>query len=237
VRFETSDPGVPRRWRAGRPARVLLADDHPLTRLGLRHAIGCEAFVVCAEVGDAEAAVAATLREGPDICLLDVHMPGGGIVAAERIAELAPAAAVVMISASTDDATVFAAFRAGALGFLLKDGLFSRLPDALLGVLNGEAAVPREMTARLIGEFRRGSRIQRLPGLPAGFSLTSRETDVLELLLRGLGTAEIGGQLHLASTTVRTHVAALLRKFGVKDRLALLALIRDPGLLVDGRSA
>jgi DNA-binding NarL/FixJ family response regulator len=222
-----------RHWRVGQTARVLVADDHPVTRMGIRHALDGDAFVVCAEVGDAEAAVAAAVREQPDICLLDVHMPGSGLLAAERIADHVPGAAVVMISASTDDTTVFAALRAGAVGFLLKDAVFGRLPEALLGVLNGEAAVPREMTARLIDEFRRGTRIQRLPRLRSGISLTSRETDVLDLLLQGLGTAEISTRLYLARATVRTHVAALLRKFAVKDRSALLSFFDDPAPCVD----
>jgi DNA-binding NarL/FixJ family response regulator len=219
-----------RRWRVGRTARVLVADDHPVTRMGIRQALEGEAFMVCAEVGDAEAAVAAAVREQPDICLLDVHMPGSGLMAAERITDLVPGAAIVMISASTDDTTVFAALRAGAVGFLLKDAVFGRLAEALLGVLNGEAAVPREMTARLIDEFRRGTRIQRLS---CGVSLTSRETDVLELLLQGLGTADIGSRLYLANATVRTHVAALLRKFSVTDRSALISFFDDRAPLVD----
>ena len=173
------------------------------------------------------------LQESADICLLDVHMPGSGLLAAERIAALVPGAAVVMISASADDATVFAALRAGAVGFLVKDAVFGRLPEALLGVLNGEAAVPREMTARLIDEFRRGTRVRRLPRLPSGVSLTGRETDVLELLLQGLGTAEISARLYLALATVRTHVAALLRKFAVKDRTALLSFFHDPAPSLD----
>jgi two-component system NarL family response regulator len=201
--------------------------------MGIRHALDGEAFVVCAEVGNADLAVAAAVRESPDICLIDVHMPGGGILAAERIADLAPGAAIVMLSASTDDTTVFAALRAGAVGFLLKDTVFGRLPEALLGVLNGEAAMPREMTARLIDEFRQGGRIQRIPRLPSGISLTSRETDVLNLLLQRLTTAEIGIRLHLAKATVRTHVAALLRKFGVKQRCALVSFFDDPEPCVD----
>lgn len=227
-----------RRWRFGQTVRVLIADDHPLTRMGIQHALGDESFVVCAEADNAGEAVDAAVRENPDICLLDVHMPGGGIVAAERIVDLVPAAAVVMISASTDDEVVFAALRAGAVGFLLKDAVLGRLPEALLGVLNGEAAVPREMTARLIDEFRRGARSRRLPRLPSGMSLTSRETDVLDLLTQGLSTAEIGNQLYLASATVRTHVAALLRKFGVKDRRALLAVFAvEPAVWVEDPSS
>lgn len=235
--FETArvfSAGGMRRWRAGRTVRVLVADDHPVTCMGIRHALEGGAFVVCAEARDADAAVEAALRDRPDICLLDVHMPGGGILAAGRITDLVPGAAVVMISASTDDDTVFDALRAGAVGFLQKDAVFERLPEALLGVLNGEAAVPRETTARLIREFRLGRRNHRIPRVPPGISLTSRETDVLDLLLRGCSTAEIGAQLYLASATVRTHVAALLRKFAVKDRGALLTVFDDPRPLVEG---
>jgi DNA-binding NarL/FixJ family response regulator len=213
--------------RPRRAIRVLVADDHPLTRLGIRHALG-DGFLVCAEAGDADGAVAAAMRERPDICLLDVGMPGNGIRAAARIAAQLPGAAVVMISAAGDDDTLFAALRAGAVGYLPKEMAFTRLPEALLGVLDGEAAVPRDVTARLLGEFRRPGRIRshRHP-MRAGANLTSRETDVLELLVEGLGTMEIGQRLFLAPPTVRSHVAALMRKFGVRDRDALRALFRD----------
>jgi len=213
--------------------RVLIADDHPLTRLGIRHALG-EGFEVCAEAGDADGAVEAAQREDPDICLIDVEMPGNGISAAARISACAPRAAIVMISADGDDETLFAAVRAGAVGYLPKDTAFTRLPEALRGVLAGEAAVPREVTARLLGQLRRPGRGSRLRlGLRAGTNLTGRETDVLELLLEGLGTREIGRRLVLCPPTVRSHVAALLRKFGVRDRDALLALFQDP----DGEAA
>lgn len=210
-----------------RAVRVLIADDHPLTRLGIRHALG-DGFEVCVEAGDAESAVAAALRERPDICLLDVGMPGGGIEAAARIAALVPNVAVVMITAAMDDVTMIAAVRAGAVGYLPKEQAFTRLPEALLGVLAGEAAFPRDVTARLLGEFRRPGRIgPRRQALRAGAQLTSRETDVLELLLEGLGTAEISQRLFLAPPTVRSHVAALMRKFSVRDRGALRALFDE----------
>lgn len=209
---ETRDPG--------RGIRVLVADDHPLTRLGIRLALG-DGFHVCAEAADAEGAVAAALREEPDICLLDVGMPGNGIEAAARILAALPQVAVVMISAARDDDTLFAALRAGAIGYLRKDMALDRLPEALLGVLDGEAAVPRDIIGRLLGEFRR-----RTGGnhLRAGAPLTSRETDVLELLLEGLGTAEISQRLYLSPPTVRSHIAAVMRKFAVRDRAALRGL-------------
>jgi len=213
--------------RAERAIRVLVADDHPLTRLGIRHALG-DGFEVCAEADDAEAAVEAALREQPDICLLDVGMPGNGISAAARIAALLPRAAVVMISAARDDDTLLAALRAGAVGYLPKEMAFTRLPEALLGVLDGEAALPRDVTARLLQELRRPGRVHALRhGTRPVANLTSRETDVLELLVDGHGTAKIGQQLFLTPPTVRSHVAALMRKFGVRDRRALRALF-DP---------
>jgi DNA-binding NarL/FixJ family response regulator len=223
--------------RTGRMIRVLVADDHPLTRLGIRHALG-EGFDVCAEAGDAESAVAAARREDPDICLLDVRMPGNGITAAARIAAEVPAASVVMISAAADDDTLFAALRAGAVGYLPKEMAFTRLPEALRGVLDGEAAVPREAMARLLREFRRSGR-SRPPrqAMRASATLTGRETDVLELLLEGFGTAEIGHKLFQAPPTVRSHVAALLRKFGVRDRDALRGLFDGSGRIPERDSS
>jgi two-component system NarL family response regulator len=203
---------------------VLVADDHPLTRMGIRVALG-DGFDVCAEADDADGALAAALREVPDICLLDVAMPGNGIEAAARIVAALPGVAVVMVSAARDDETLFAALRAGAIGYLPKEMALTRLPDALLGVLDGEAAVPRDATARLLGELRRPHRGHR-PG-HGGPNLTSRETDVLELLLEGLGTTEIGQRLFLTPPTVRSHVAAVMRKHGVRDRDALRAIFDD----------
>jgi DNA-binding NarL/FixJ family response regulator len=208
-----------------RAIRVLVADDHPLTRLGIRHALG-DGFEVCAEVGDADSAVAAALRERPDICLLDVDMPGDGIRTAARIAAELPGVAVVMISADDGHDMLMAALEAGAVGYLRKEQAFTRLPEALLGVLDGEAALSRLGVAELLGEFRRRGNVRPHPRR-MGANLTSRETDVLELLLQGFGTADVGRRLSMAQPTVRSHVAALMRKFTVRNRDALLALFDD----------
>lgn len=220
-----------------RPVRVLIADDHPFTRLGLRAALADPRFEVCAECGDADQAVAAAERERPDVCLLDVCMPGNGIKAAGRILQSVPGTAVVMVTAWTDDDTILDALQIGAVGILPKEMAFDRLPEVLIGVLHGEAAVPRDVTARLLGALRSRSR----PALPAGEgrawrSLTSRERDVLELLLEGCNTNEIRTRLFLSAATVRSHVAALLRKFGVHKREALLALL-DADRVVGRRTA
>jgi DNA-binding NarL/FixJ family response regulator len=219
--------------RSRRTVRVLVADDHPLTRLGIRVALG-DGFDVCAEADDTESTLAAVRQERPDICVLDVGMPGNGIQAAARITAEFPEVAVVMISANDDDETLFAALRAGAVGYLPKEMSLTRLPEALLGVLDGEAAVPRHVTARLLGELRRPRRSHRLGYAGRSGDLTSRETDVLELLLDGLTTTEIGRQLFLAAPTVRSHVAAIMRKHAVRDRDALRALFDDPDRVSEG---
>jgi DNA-binding NarL/FixJ family response regulator len=214
--------------------RVLVADDHPLTRLGIRVALG-DRFDVCAEADDADSAVEAARRAEPDICLLDVGMPGNGIEAATRILAELPATRIVMVSAARDDETLFAALRAGAIGYLPKEMALARLPEALLGVLDGEAAVPRDVTARLLDEIRRPSG-HRLRNGSRVANLTSRETDVLELLLEGLGTAEIGQKLFLSRPTVRSHIAAVMRKFGVRDREALRILFDGAGRLPEAEA-
>jgi len=226
------DLDTKRAFRSGRTVRVLVADDHPLTRLGIGVALG-DGFDVCAEADDAESALAAARQEVPDICLLDVGMPGNGIQAAARIVAELPSVAVVMISAAGDDETLFAAVRAGAVGYLPKEMALTRLPEALLGVLDGEAAIPRDVTARLLREFRRhGHRLGS--ARRGGRDLTSRETDVLELLLDGLSTTEIGQRLFLTPPTVRSHIAAVMRKHAVQDRGTLRALFDGADQMYEG---
>jgi DNA-binding NarL/FixJ family response regulator len=204
------------------PVKVLLADDHPSTRAGVRFALEAADMVVCAEVGDAPSAVAAAER--PDLCLLDIHMPGGGIVAAHAIASKVPEAAVVMLTVSREDEDLFAALRAGARGYLLKDMDPDRLAAALRGVLSGEAAMPRAMVSRVMEEFRTS---RRLPGRGRGAKLSSREWEVLEAMGRGMTTSEIADTLYLSKATVRSHVASILKKLQVPDRDAAVRLIKE----------
>ena len=134
---------------------VVLADDHPPIRLGVRMALLRGGFRVLAEAADGDGAVEAVLRERPDLCLLDISMPGsGGIEAAARLAKLAPATAVVMLTVSASAEDLLAALRAGARGYLPKDMSPDRLPAALRGVLKGEAALPRTFVARMLHEMR-----------------------------------------------------------------------------------
>jgi DNA-binding NarL/FixJ family response regulator len=206
--------------------RVLVADDHPPTRAGVRAALEKGGFVVCAEAADAQGAVEAARRERPDVCLLDIHMPGDGIRAAESISREMPEAAAVMLTVSRTDEDLFNALRAGASGYLLKDIDPERLPLALRGVLDGEAALPRRLVALLIEEFRERKRRRRIPLVGRrGVELTDREWEVLELMKQGLDTQEIATRLFISPVTVRTHVSAILKKLHVPTREAALALL------------
>ena len=208
--------------------RVLVADDHPPTRALVREALEGHGFVVVAEAGDATAAVAAARRERPDICLLDVRMPGGGIRATIEIVSAVPDTTVVIYTVSQTDADLFDALRAGASGYLLKYTDPARLPIALQGVLRGEAALPRTLVARLIEEFRQRERRRRLPLRGRrGVDLTSREWEVLELMRQGLTTAQMAERLYVSQVTIRTHISSILRKLGVPDRAAAIRLLKE----------
>jgi two-component system nitrate/nitrite response regulator NarL len=207
--------------------RILIADDHAPTRQDVREAIEQDGRLeVCAEVADAVAAVDAAVRERPDLCLLDVRMPGGGLAAAWEITARLPDTKVVMLTVSADDDDLFAALRAGASGYLLKDLPPARLLPALLEALEGEAAIPRSLVSRLVATFHDPApRRRALLTAERASGLTSREWQVLDLLRRGLSTAEIAERLFVSRATVRSHVAAVLRKLRVPDRESAIRLL------------
>jgi two-component system, NarL family, nitrate/nitrite response regulator NarL len=207
------------------PVRVLVADDHPPTRRGVRQTLEQQGFLVCAEAASAEGAVEAALRERPDVCLLDVGMPGGGIRAAGEIAARLPATTIVMLTISDEEDDLLDALRAGASGYLLKDMDTEQLPVALWAALRGEAALPRRLATNLVQELRRRGGPQLT--MPDGRTvhLTPRELDVLELLREGLATAEIARRLFVAPVTVRRHVSAILEKLGVSSREEAVHLV------------
>jgi DNA-binding NarL/FixJ family response regulator len=214
---------------------VLLADDHAAVRAGIRLALAGEGFNVVAEAADGPSAVEMAMREQPDIALLDVNMPGSGIKAAEEIAQALPDTTVVMLTVSRDDDDLFAALRAGAAGYLLKDTDPGRLPFALRGVLEGEAALPRGLVARLIDEFRTRGKRRRLPLMrQRGVELTEREWEVLEFLHDGLTTAEIAERMSISPVTVRRHVSEILKKLRVDSREAAVRLLETGGAEPEG---
>ena len=205
---------------------VVLADDHPPVRAGVRAALERAGFVVAAEAADGSSAVEAALRLQPQIVLMDINMPGNGIEATREIARQLPETAIVMLTVSRADADLFDALCAGASGYLLKDMDPARLPAALRGVLEGEAALPRHLVALVIEEFRERRRHRRLSiARQRGIELTEREWEVLEMLREGLSTSEIADRMFIAPVTVRTHVSAVLKKLHVPDREAAVKLL------------
>jgi DNA-binding NarL/FixJ family response regulator len=198
------------------PLRVLVADDHAPTRTGVRLALEAGGMVVCAEAATGHDAVKAALRERPDVCLLDVHMPGSGIEAARTIVETLDTA-VVMLTVSRNDDDLFEALKAGARGYLLKDMDPDRLAMALHGVLEGEAALPRSLVSRVLREFRtreQGGRLVR----PGEGNLTNREWEVLDSMSEGRTTAEIAKRLFVSEVTVRRHIGSILKKLQASSR-------------------
>ena len=210
------------------PIRIVIADDHASQRSGIRAILEADGgFSVCGEAGDAPTAVDMAQKERPDVCLLDVDMPGNGISAAATISSQMPDTAVVMLTVSRNDRDLFDSLRAGALGYLLKDTSAERLPEALRGVLRGEAALPRQLVARLIDEFQERGRRRTSETARRGVRLTSREWEVLDLLCDGMTTEQIAARLFVGAVTVRSHVSAILRKLGVPNREAAVGLFKD----------
>lgn len=212
-----------------RPLRVLIADDHAPTREDVRRALEQDPrFSICAEVADAVQAVSAAIRERPDICLLDIQMPGSGVAAAWEIAARLPRTKIVMLTVSDEDADLFGALRAGADGYLLKTMSLQRLPTALEGVCSGEAAMSRVLVSRVIERFHGREPRWRSPVAHESSEqrLTSREWEVLELLAHGRSTAEIANRLVLSASAVRAHITSIVRKLQVADRAAAAELFR-----------
>jgi DNA-binding NarL/FixJ family response regulator len=213
-----------------RLVRVLIADDHLPTRDDICRALGGdERLAICAVASDAVQAVQCAVRERPHVCLLDVRMPGSGVAAAWEIAARLPQAKIVMLTVSDDDNDLFAALRAGADGYLLKTMNLKRLPDALVGVCSGEAAMQRTLVARVLERFH-GQEPQWRHGTgsePVGQRLTSREWEVLELLAQGQSTREIAQRLVISASAARVHIASIVHKLGTANRLGAIELFRQ----------
>lgn len=209
-------------------ARVLVADDHFPTRERLRVRLESAGFSVCASVGDADSAVRAAAELRPDLCLIDVRMPGNGIAAVARVAAAVPETVIVMLTVSRNDADLFDALQAGASGYLLKDTELASLPGLLRRALEGEALLSGALASRLVLEFReRGRRKRVLVRHGREMELTRREWQVLELLAEHLTTAEIAQRLFVEEVTVRTHIASILKKLQVPSREAALRLLKE----------
>jgi len=207
--------------------RVVLADDEARFRAHIRGALESGGFEVCGEGASAAQAVELAARHEPDVVLLDIHMPGSGIRAASDISRAFPQMWIVMLTHSTDDDDLFDSLRAGASGYLLKNTEPEQIPLALRGVLAGEAAIPRSLVTKILGEFRAPAR-QRFARRSANAAkLSVREWEVMELLADGLTTQQVAQRLFVSATTVRVHVSSVLRKLRVKDRQSAFDALRD----------
>lgn len=180
--------------------------------------------MVAAQAASADGAIELAVRERPDVCLLDAHMPGDGIRATKEICARLPGIAVVILSNSREN--LASSLRAGAVGYLLMDADPASIPHVLRAVMNGEAAVPRCLVSPLIDELRSQGRRRRLsaPGRPAA-EVTSREWEVLSLMREGLATAEVAARLGVSAVTVRRHASGAVKKLGLGDRKAAVSLL------------
>lgn len=205
---------------------VVLVEDEDLVRASVRNILERSGFVVRAEAATAGDGVRATLRERPDICLVDIGLPDGtGLDVAREVARSSPSTAVVMLSASENHDDVIDAIHAGAVGYLVKGMDPERLAHALRGVIHGEAAVPRALMTYLVKALQTQGRRRSVVGKRGRVDLTVREWEVLQLLCEGLGTTKIAERLSLSPVTVRRHLSETVRKLGVRDRDEAVALV------------
>lgn len=219
--------------------RVLLVDDDAIVRAGLRLLLEThEGFEVVGEASDGAGGVSQVKIRRPDVVLMDVQMPGvDGIEATRRIAELdlEPPTRVLVLTTFEVDAYVFEALRAGASGFVLKRLAPEDLIHAVRTVAGGEALLAPSVTRRLIEEFARQPEPTKVDDGHLD-TLTDRERDVLLLLARGMSNAEIAAELFLSPLTVKTHVAHLLAKLGLRDRTQAVVFAYESGLVSAGRA-
>jgi two-component system, NarL family, nitrate/nitrite response regulator NarL len=213
----------------GRPApRVLVAGHDSATINGIRLALEDEGIVLCGRVANAAELVDGVTRLEPDLCLVDVDLPGGGIVAAAEMRAWRSRVAVVMLASELNEDDFLKAMAVGAIGYLPKSISPKRLPAVIRAVLLGEPAIPRPLVAVLMNRLRGGgTRRHLVVGDGRGVDLTSREWDVLDAMRDGLTTREIAAKLLIADVTVRRHVGAVLKKLHVQSRREALELLRS----------
>lgn len=213
--------------------RVMVADDQAIVRAGIAAVLAAEPDIeVVGQSADGEAAVTQAVALRPDVAVLDIRMPGvDGLTATARITAEVPETRVVMLTTFGLDEYVFAALRAGAAGFVLKDADPERVVDAVRVVAGGDALLDPGVTRRLIDRFATGPGPGDADRLA---SLTPRETDVLRQVARGLSNVEAAAALGISPATVKDHVAVILGKLGVRDRVQATIAAYETGLIRPG---
>jgi len=212
--------------------RVVIADDQPLMRAGFKAVLEATGEIeVVAEAGNGEEAVAAARAHRPDVVLMDIRMPGlDGIEATRRALAVHPELRVVVLTTFDLDEYVYAALRAGASAFLLKDAKENQLLAAIRVVADGGSLFAPTVTERLISRFAEHDPATSIE-LP---HLTAREREVLSLVARGLSNAEIADQLVISEHTTKTHVASVLQKLGLRSRVQAVVAAYESGLVRPG---
>jgi DNA-binding NarL/FixJ family response regulator len=216
------------------PVRVLIADDHPHFRDGLRALLlSAPDIEVVGEAGDGDETIRFASKLQPDVVLMDLNMPGiGGIEATRRILHTSPHISVLVISMYEDDDSVFAALKAGARGYLLKGALKAEILRAIRAVTSGEAIFGPAIARRLMQYFSAPH-----PNVPreAFPELTDREREILQLIARHETNPEIARRLHLSQKTVRNHVSNIFTKLQVSDRAQAIIRAREAGMGHEGK--
>ena len=208
------------------PIRIVIADDHVLVRQGIREFLETYADLsIVGEADDAASATAICAEQRPDVALVDLVMPGGGIAATRDIRSVSPDTAVVLLTSFEDAQQILAAVQAGALSCLLKDVDADGLADTLRKAARGEAVLHPRVAGHLVDALRRGTN----SGTQALDSLSHREHEVLGLMAEGMSNNQIAQRLGIGEKTVKTHVRSILAKLGVSDRTQAAVLAWKSG--------
>lgn len=218
--------------------RVLIADDEAMVRAGFQMILEIEPDMdVVGEAEDGEQALSVARRTRPDVVVMDIRMPRlDGLAATQRLlAELDPPPHVLIVTTFDDEESLYAALRAGASGFLLKNAPPEQLVEGVRTVAAGEGLLSPAVTRRVIEEFARQSPAPPSPAPPELAELTERELEVLRLMARGLSNAEIANRLVITAGTAKTHVGRILMKLGLANRVQAVVLAYENGLVQPGK--
>ena len=218
--------------QSANPIRVLVADDHPVFRRGMRAILGAEPEIeLVGEATDGEEAIARALELRPDVVLMDLNMPKlNGIEATPRILQASPQSAILMLTMFEDDKSIFAAMRAGAHGYVLKGADGAETLRAIHAVASGEAIFSPAITRRLTKYFAAPGGDPKTAAVQAFPNLTEREHEILTLIAEGYTNSAIASRLYLSPKTVRNYVSSIFTKLEVSDRSQAIVRAREAGV-------